>query len=471
MDDSLRLYIKNVQVNKAAIDSRLTHPFSAMRYPARLVFVQLKRYAGTFLESGSTLRCVGITGFRGLGKTTLLWQTANYVWQHFRQPIYFFNVTALRSMNVSLHEALDALQEWVLERRFNQIDTPFTILLDEVQEDPDWCKTLKNLFDEARTALIICTGSQELEAGRSADLANRMRIEKIYPFRFSEFVAAKTYIDDRANMLYPAAGLSTQLKECLFFSDTADTAFASLAALTPRIQAYYAEIETGRKLNINDLVQRYVSYQNIPNFLFYKEKYTITDSLLGLFTRMLREDIERWSVGPETLQQIERLILHLATTDEVNISKLADIVGIAPERTEDIIDRLASSELLYVLPPHSKGSGLPKAFFTSPSIRRALLAPLYGHKIPDNFRFMMMEDVIVMYLQRLLMGSILSAASENTSAFVVETRDVPLLLEVGLASVKAVQKFRYHIQVSNQITEPSFENGCIRLPLRWFLLL
>ncbi|HRI28270.1 MAG TPA: hypothetical protein PK715_09470, partial [Chitinophagales bacterium] len=92
MDENLRYYLENTLVSKTAIESRLTHPITKLRYPTRLVYVLLKKYADDFLKSGSEPRFVSLAGLRGVGKTTLLWQTANYIYQNHHKKIYFFNV-------------------------------------------------------------------------------------------------------------------------------------------------------------------------------------------------------------------------------------------------------------------------------------------------------------------------------------------------------------------------------------------
>ena len=82
MDENLKYYLENTVVSKSAIESRLTHPITKLRYPTRLVYVLLKKYADDFLKSGSEARFVSLAGLRGVGKTTLLWQ----------QPIIFISI-------------------------------------------------------------------------------------------------------------------------------------------------------------------------------------------------------------------------------------------------------------------------------------------------------------------------------------------------------------------------------------------
>jgi len=85
-----------------------------------------------------------------------------------------------------------------------------------------------------------------------------------------------------------------------------------------------------------------------------------------------------------------------------------------------------------------------------------------------------------MYLKRVLIDSIISFSSGNNEAnpdFVIETRDRPILLEIGSGKTSTRQlkqsniNYRYGLLVSNGITGASLKDDCILLPLRWFSLL
>ncbi|HRK28506.1 MAG TPA: AAA family ATPase [Chitinophagales bacterium] len=484
MDENLRYYLENTLVSKTAIESRLTHPITKLRYPTRLVYVLLKKYADDFLKSGSEPRFVSLAGLRGVGKTTLLWQTANYIYQNHHKKIYFFNVNTLKNLGTDLHIALEAFQRHIIKKRFNELSEPITLLFDEIHDEDNWSKTLKILYDEARTAFILCTGSSALLLNQTADLARRMRIEKIYPFKFIEFVAAKTYMENNGKMVYPARGLSSGLKEALFYGETPEEVFRKINEYESAVKIYLNKINSINGLQLKNLWQGYINYQNIPNFLFFKDKYTITDSILDLFKRVILEDIPKIKPTFADFTKIERLILRLAGSDEINPEKLAGVIGVKQNEINELIDILAKAELLNVLLPFggldTKIVKNKKAFFMSPSLRRALLSTLYGQNLPDHFSSKLIEDIIVMYLRRALTDGIISFLSGNDEVnpdFVIETRDKPILLEIGTGKTSLKQltkskvKYRYGLLISNGITEPTLKGDCIQIPLSWFLLL
>lgn len=484
MDESLKYYLENTVVTKSAIESRLTHPITKLRYPTRLVYVLLRKYTNDFFKSGAEPRFISLAGLRGVGKTTLLWQTANHIYRNNHKDIYFFNVNALKSLGIDLHIALEEFQRHILKKRFNELSEPITLLFDEVHDDDNWSKSLKILYDEARTAFILCTGSSALLLNQTADLARRMRIEKIYPFKFIEFVAAKTYMENNGNMVYPERGLSNRLKEVLFYSEKPDDVFRGIKEIENNVNVYFDKIRSIKTLELKDLGQSYISYQNIPNFLFFKDKYTINDSILDLFKRVILEDIPKLKPTFADFTKIERLILRLAGSDEINPEKLAGVISVKKNDINELIDILAKAELLNVLLPFggldTKVVKNKKAFFMSPSLRRALLSTLYGQKLPEQFRSKLFEDIIVMYLRRVLTDGIISFVSgknEVNPDFVIETRDKPILLEIGTSKTSLKQlkqsnvKYRYALLVSNGVKKPSLKEDCIQIPLSWFLLL
>lgn len=484
MDENLKHYLENTIVTQTAIKSRLTHPITNMRYPERIVYTSLKKYADDFLSAGTEPRFVGLAGLRGVGKTTLLWQVAHHIYATHHKSIYFFNVNILKNIGIDLHTALEAFQKYIIQKRFKELSEPITLLFDEVHDDDHWSKTLKILYDEARTAFILCTGSSALLLNKTADLARRMRIEKIYPFKFIEFVAAKTYMENEGNIVVPEMTISAGLKQAIFYSETAQEAFQKIKQYESKVNHYFSQINAVKDIQLKELLQSYIGYQNIPNFLFFKDKYAINDSIIDLFKRVILEDIPKLKPSFDNFTKIERLVLRLAGSDEINPEKLAGVIGIKQDEINELIDILAKAELLNVLLPFggldTKIVKNKKAFFMSPSLRGALLSTLYGQNLSNQFKSKLIEDTIVMYLRIVLTDGIISFVSGNSEAnpdFVIETRDCPILLETGIGKTTLKQlkhsniTYRYGLLVSKGINEPLLKENNIQVPFSWFLLL
>ncbi len=454
------------------------HPITHMRYPARQVYARLQKYADDFFAKGTEPRLISLTGLRGVGKTTLLWQMANHISNSYRQQVYFFNVNTLKNLGISLFTALEAFQQQIIQKRFNELTSPIILLFDEVQDDEQWAQTLKILYDEARTAFILCTGSSALLLNSTADLSRRMYLQRVFPYSFSELLIVQDAMQPALGLSLPEKQFSDQLREIIFYSENAQACHQQLADIQDKMQS----VINSWRLQLPDLPERYINYLNFPNLLFYDDLDAVHQSILDLLKRIIYEDIPMLKPAYGDLSKIEKLMLRLAGSDEVNPEKLAGIIGIKQQAVLELLDLLVKAELMHVLLPFggldTRIAKNKKAFFMSPSLRRALLYTLYGQTLPEQYRSKLLEDVVMMYLKRILPGSIISFTTGSATAnpdFVIETRDRPLVLEVGThkttaAQVRAVPA-RYGLLVSGGTDVPAWKENIIQLPFNWFLLL
>ncbi|HHJ51104.1 MAG TPA: hypothetical protein ENJ88_09445, partial [Phaeodactylibacter sp.] len=100
MDEQLLYFLKGTRIDAEYMQSRLRHPVTGVKFPARNMFVQLRKYADGFFPKGSEPRMIALAGLRGTGKTTLLWHLAEYIHEHITQEVFFFNVNILNDLGV-----------------------------------------------------------------------------------------------------------------------------------------------------------------------------------------------------------------------------------------------------------------------------------------------------------------------------------------------------------------------------------
>ncbi len=494
MDKNLQHFLEKTRITTEQIEAHVAHPVTKVRFPARSMFVLLRKYAEDFFGKGAEPRMIGLAGLRGTGKTTLLWHTTEYLYQNITKEIFFFNVNILNDLGVPLREALDAFQQHILKGFFRAHKKPLVLLFDEVQDDPHWSKALKILYDEAPNVFVLCTGSSALLLNQSADLARRMRLEKVFPFKFTEFLLAKSHME-RVDEIYPIPSLAQELKQALFFSASAKELMQRLKSLQygkNSMSEYWGKASWIKKQvagvpSMKDLVWEYISFRNIPGFLLYENKYAILDGLFELIKRVIYEDLPKLRAlqdKPSLTLKAERLLLRLAGSDEVNPEKLSRLIGLKKSETEALLKALHEAELIHLLipfgGPDSRILKNKKAFFMSPSLRRTLLSQIYGKQLAEHFKAQLLEDMVVTYLKRILPESILSFSSSTKSSnpdFVIETHETPILLEVSTGSKTRRQiegahiKHRYALIVSEKEGSIRQEGNCIYLSLWNFLLL
>jgi len=485
-------FLENTKVYPQIIEDNISHPINNKKYPKRFVYNTLKGYAKDFFKAGYLPRMLVLVGLRGVGKTILLWQLADYIYKNKTKEVYFFYVDELENIGISLSRALELFQEHILKKRFEENSKPLLLLFDEIQTDKKWATTLKLLYEKAKNVFIVCTGSSALNLQSTADLARRAHFEKIYPFNFIEFIFAKSIMEnEKSKEIVLSKKISEKLKNGLFYSENIIEIKDCIDDIAEEIEEYWHKIV----LNYNHknfsngiekkLIWKYIIYHNIPTFLFYKNNQAIIDEILGILKRIINEDIPIIINENLSISDFRKLLSRLAASEEINLTELSSKLEKKENEIDKMIDVLEKAELINTFLPCGNidrriFKKRKKMFFISPSIRYSLLMRIYGKKSFNIFKGRLLEDIISFYLKRVLRDvSICFFDRKNAKSpdFLIETMDKPLLLEVGISKNSAEQiinspiKYRYGIIVSLNRKSPEIKGNILFLPLSWFLLL
>jgi len=459
--------IENAKVTNVVINRHLLHPISGNELKPRFTFSVINKCVNDFFTQGTEPRMIALSGLRGTGKTTLMWQAAANIYKNLTQNIYFFNVETLTNLNISIFDIYLTIQH-----KDSFLDLPTVFLFDEVHADSNWSKSLKIFYDELRLAFVLITGSSALLLQTTADLATRMLIQHIQPLQFTEYLWIKQNLDFENVNLF-----KQKLKNILFFSKDINQISDGLNNINEQIKLFLNNIN-----EIDNTELEYIKYHNITRFCLYNNSTFIVSEINALCKRVIYEDVPK--ITKDLLQHnSEKILLRLAASDEINIQTLSQVLGISQEQINITIDILAKAELLNVIYPYggvdSKLNKSKKAFFMSPSIRLALLLQMFSEISNENLA-KLYEDIVVMYLKRIFSDSILSFSNYSQTQnpdFVIETHDIPILLEIGLNKqttrqiTKSKIKYRYGIIINTKINTYEIKENTVFLPFHWFLLL
>ncbi len=136
---------------------------------------------------------LSVAGVRRGGKTYLLYQIARKLKEKVPgENIFYVNFEDDRLFPIEGGELRELLG--VIEENFNwDSKYPLFLLLDEIQNIPQWDKTLRRFYDSGYNLKIIVTGSTaDLLPDRiSSALRGRTLTHIVYPFSFKEFLRAK----------------------------------------------------------------------------------------------------------------------------------------------------------------------------------------------------------------------------------------------------------------------------------------
>ncbi len=472
--DELQQILENSKLTGKIIEDSLIHPvLQTTDYKPREVFSEISEMADIFFTTKRTTRMVGLAGLRGTGKTTLLWQIADYIYKNYTKNIYFFNIADLQNFDVGVKNIHRAFETYVVKSKLWSYKEPIVLLFDEIHEDPQWARALKVLSDDFRTSFILATGSSALLLQSTADLVTRMLIQHVYPLNFTE------YLDITNLKLEHQFDKKEKLKEILFHSQNSNELYQGLLNIEKFANNYFSNIN-----NLQDEILDYILYRNITRFSLLQVKTQINTLLIDLVRRVIYEDI------PKMAKEInvhfsEKILRRIAASDEINLQTLSQSIGISQEKIIENLDILVKAELLNVLYPHggidSKINKAQKYFFMSPSIRKAILTPLIQTDADKSIYAKMLEDIVVLYLKRIFRDSnIISFSSEKGQRnpdLIIETLDNPIILEIGINKNTTKQisksriKYKYGIAVNSKIDKIELHNDIVIIPLKYFLLL
>ena len=473
-------YVKNNKVTRRRLDGEIRDE-RGEKLPRRHAYVLLRQYAKDFFLKGAQPRMIALSGLRGVGKTTLTWQTAYYVYHHLTTKIFFISVDDINRLNATLYDVIDALEK-VLGCPLNELDERIMLIIDEVHEAAEWQKDLKILYERGKKVFVLATGSSALLLHSSPDLASRWTLMKIFPFSFTEFILAKSWMEHPGKNIFPIKGLGKRLRNTLFYAPTYEEAKEAILSSQRHIQQYFSSIKNLLSESIPALMDEYISYHNIARFLPITNKTLIIDRVLALFERILLKDIPQSC--PADVGIYNRLLFRLALSDEINFQTLARDFRIKEAEVEQLILTLHQAEILNIFLPHAgirPRTGLArKAFFMSPSLRRALFFRIYGDQLRANLRAKLYEDILAMYLKRTLSEGVVSYGygREKNPDFVIETMDAPVLMEIGVGKSSASQitrygPYRFGVVVNSKSDALRYDDKkrVLHLPLAWVLLM
>lgn len=130
-------------------------------------------------------RLIGIKGFKGVGKTTLLKQ-------HIRESFTDLSKVLYVSMD-NLCFASDSLMDLV---EYHYSHGGEAIFLDEIHKYGNWQTTIKNIYDSYPDLKVVYTGSSILKLNMAdADLSRRLRTYTLHGLSFREFLKYEKVLD------------------------------------------------------------------------------------------------------------------------------------------------------------------------------------------------------------------------------------------------------------------------------------
>lgn len=444
--------------------------------PNRDIFSRIESHLQQFLDGNKAYRWVTLTGLRGAGKTTLMYQL-----YHSKKKInaYFLVLSVdeiTETLGSSISEVVSVFEE-VIGRPITNLDKPLFLFLDEVQYDEKWGASLKSVYDRSQDVFIFSTGSAAALINSNSDVARRTIYEKIYPLSFIEFIKIK---HDK----HEVRGLAENLQKGLFFSKNAEEAYLKILENKERIDNYYLGIS---RFDFDN----YLNYGSLPFMIALDNEALVYDQINKSLDRVVNKDIPQMqSLSSEIISRISAILYAVADMDVLNFTTLAEKFGISRPKIAEIFSVLEKAEVLHRIYP--QGSHFKqvtqkpsKYLFSSPAFREMYYKTIGNSISEQNSRGKLLEDLVGMYLYRLCdkqpLYSLTYDSAKGGADFIFTAGRVSTVIEVGVnkkeyrqvVQTAAKVKANYSLIISDGQDELEFnsEQNAIKVPLRYFILI
>ena len=264
-------------------------------------------------------RLVGITGARGVGKTTLVLQHISN--KYGTSPECLF--VSLDDINFPYNNLVDLADDF--SKNGGRI-----LFLDEIHKYANWSVELKNIYDSYPDLRVVFTGSSILNILKGkADLSRRAVIHRMQGLSFREFVQIKT------GQSFPAYTIEEIL--------TSHNTICS---------------DINNKIKPIPLFNEYLKYGFYPYFLENTETYHI--KLASTLSLTLETDLVLiYNIAPQYISKLKKLINLLSDgiPFKPNVSKLAASIGTSWQSVIHYLHYLHEAEIIKLIYQQGKTIG------------------------------------------------------------------------------------------------------------------
>lgn len=445
-------------------------------------FFKLKAYIDAFLSGKSDNRLVILSGLRGVGKTTILFQLYNYLRKDKKvekERILYFSADEVKTyLGKNITDVVTAFIEGIHNTSFVKLKEKLFIFIDEAHFDEKWAEAVKVLYDNTENVFVIVTGSSALLLETTTDTARRAKKELLYPLNFSEYLILKYNI-------FPPKGTSDIIKNLVFNG--------------PKNLNNAKMIE--KAINKKILSLKTTLKNELWNFLIFggfafglENTLDVLERIFDTVERVIVKDLPIvYSFTTKTTQTIKRILTFLSLQKPGGLSdvKLANRLETSPTKIRQILDGLEKTQLIFSVKPYAGAGKIVrkpwKYYFSTPSIPAAIRARLGKLDMYSTETFgVLVENLIASYFWRLkdtfgFPHGVFYDARENGVDFLLyntfENNVIPV--EVGVGKKKRTQiinairyyNSEYGILISERELNFDENTKVLTIPLKLFLFL
>ena len=192
--NTLNIFIQN-QINNLPMLLNDELSYKNKKFNHRSDFFIIKEHIDDFLNGDNLNRYFVLPGLRGVGKTTMLYQTYEYLLKEKQIPLnqilYFSCETLNKLTKCGIFETVNQFVSEIHKSSLMTLNKELFILIDETHFDKNWSLTGKMIYDQSKKIFMIFTGSSAISLDFHADAARRMLRYEISPLSYSDYLNLK----------------------------------------------------------------------------------------------------------------------------------------------------------------------------------------------------------------------------------------------------------------------------------------
>lgn len=446
----------------------------------RLKFYELKKHIDCFMDCDEYYnRFIMMSGLRGVGKTTMLYQLYDYLTDEmdvFQSDIFYLDVHDLKtSYDVGIKEIIDLYLEDIQGTTVVNLNKKIFLFVDEAQLDSKWADYARLLFEKSFNIFMIFTGSSALNLEVNTDASRRITKEQSFPCNFSEYLLLNHNINLTKNNF---RDLLLKMNE-----DTVKKAIKCENIIKKDLLALNKDPEIELK--------KFLHFGAFPFSINLNEVNThrLTNDLIE---KIVQDDLKYFaSFNKVSNDAILRLISYLAVKKPgtTSNSALAQSLNLNIRTINNILYALEKSQLLFGINAYGSAGKIlnkPKQhFFLTPCLKSAINYRVGRYDLNHEKCYAVLaENMVASTLKKLCDDSFNSSglfydANKKGVDFILKNFDDVVPIEVGVGKktksqlTRAINEYDadYGILISNRTSNIEFINDVVYIPLFDFSLI
>lgn len=411
-----------ILMNEYTIDSR--GPL-----PKRLALTAIRKTLENTLEHGiGHPRVILITGLRGVGKTTMMFQLMqemlNKGWPA-DKVLYLPMDQALLSGN-TIVDLLHEYERSVIRGLLSKAEEKFLFFIDEVQYSPDWDLQIKVISDSVPNAVLLVSGSSAVQMDISADLARRATVHVVHPISLLEQLTLprRSVIDQDALDEYSS---------CLFESrgpEELESNYRDASKPLVKMLREAGGYDPGT-------LEGFLLEGGMPWIPTVEKNRR---RMYDIVERIVEKDLPK--IGehdPHTLRAVPRILSLIAPSPGISNNSIAndlDSVGLTSVRR--VMETLVKSQLIFEVPSlgsvRSSGRNETRKYFSSSGLASAII-DASGFD-PRRFLGPLAECAVASVLKRHIQtipgAGLFHISGKGQADLVLEIAGTRTVIEVGM---------------------------------------